>query len=468
MTPIHIIDVTIVVSYLVICIILGLKRFGKIHSLRAYTLGHKPLATAILISTTFATAISAPMTIGSVEKSYSMGIMFVSTLFLIPIGWLIMSKLLAKNIDFFHHKKFLTLGDIMEHWYGKLGRTITSIGAILFALGMIATGNMAIGRLVHYFFDIPELLGMIIALSVVTVYSTFGGIHAIVITDIFQFLIFFIALPIACVIGYNDIGGYEKILKALPESHLTVAYEDIGLFIGMIGFALIPNADIPFIQRALVAKTKHQVKKTFTTTGILMFPLFIVIALIGFITYINNPNIHSDAVLFNFIKYYLPVGIIGIMIAGLLAVIMSTQDSFLNSTSTIITNDICKQIWPNLNEKKQLLIARGSCVAISAFSIFFVFIEKDILDLIWFIANFWDPLITIPFIVALAGVRINKKLFIIIPTITLISEMITRYVVGEFDTRSFTVGITTSIITTLIISRVSRKQTSSTVFHSTS
>ena len=63
------------------------------------------------------------------------------------------------------------------------------------------------------------------------------------------------------------------------------------LFLGMAVFALMPNADIPFIHRALVSSNMSQLKNTFNTIAILIFPLFLIIALIGFITYIYNPNI---------------------------------------------------------------------------------------------------------------------------------------------------------------------------------
>jgi Na+/proline symporter/signal transduction histidine kinase len=458
MSNLHELDIAIVVLYLIVCLILGLMRIGKVTTLRQYAIGGRPFTTAALIATTFATAISAHKTIGNVGKSYELGIVFIATMFLIPVGWFIMSFLLAKNINFFHQKNFLTLGDIMEHWYGKLGRTLTSIGAIFLTLGILAGSSMAIGKLGYYFFNIPELTGMLVALSVVTAYSVFGGFRAVALTDVFQFFVFFIALPIACAIGYNDVGGYKSIVKALPTSHLKINFNNIWLFLGMAGYAISPNADIPFIQRALVSQNKSQLKKTFTATGILMFPLFIIIALIGLITYIKSPNLHTDTALFHFIKHYLPIGVAGLMISGVLAIIMSTQDSFLNSTSILISRDICKQIFPNLNKKKELLIARFSCIALSATSILLVFVKEDILSLIWFITNFWDPLVVAPFIIALIGIRIKKQLFFIIPLMTLIAQIITRQLVGAFDARSFTVGIITSIITTIAIYRIGKKQ----------
>ena len=80
-------------------------------------------------------------------------------------------------------------------------------------------------------------------------------------------------------------------------------------------------------------------------------------------------------------------------------------------------------------------------------SIGILFVADNILDLIWFIANFWDPLIIVPFIGCLIGLKVNKKLFFILPIVVLTAEFITKQFTGVFDSRSFTVGIIVSAIT---------------------
>jgi Na+/proline symporter len=219
----------------------------------------------------------------------------------------------------------------------------------------------------------------------------------------------------------------------------------------MAGFALMPNADIPFIQRALAAKNTNQLRHTFNAVAILMFPLFLMVALIGLMTYIYNPDLDPDTSLYFFINTLLPSGVVGLMISGILAVVMSTQDSFLNTTSTLIARDVFKQIWPDISDNMELKIARISCVVIATMSISILFVSDSILDLIWSIANFWDPLIIVPFIGCLIGVKVNKKLFYILPIVVLISDFTTRFFTGVFDSRSFTVGIITSALTLYFI-----------------
>jgi hypothetical protein len=80
-----------------------------------------------------------------------------------------------------------------------------------------------------------------------------------------------------------------------------------------------------------------------------------------------------------------------------------------------------------------------------------LFVSDNILDLLWFIANFWDPLVIVPFLACLIGVRVNRKKFFLVPVMVLIGEFITKQYTGLFDSRSFTVGLIVSAIAIFII-----------------
>ena len=454
------VDVLLVFGYMLFCLGIGLLKYGKIKNIRDYALGSRPFPTVVLLATTFATTISVWKIVGNIGKVYEMGLIYIIPIFCVPISWFIEAKIVAPNLKIFRKHSFISLSDIMEHWYGKTGRWTTNIIAITVTTAVTAASAIAIGYLLHYFINIPETTGMIIGVVVVTIYSVFGGIVAVAFTDVFQFLIFFIALPIACIIGYKDVGSIKNVWSSLPSTHVKINMSDITLFIGFIFFALIPNSDIPYIQRALIAKDKKQFFQSFIGVGILIIPMLAVVCLIGLITYHNNPNIESGKVLYHFIDSYLPVGIKGLMIAGLLAVIMSTQDSYLNTTSVLIAHDICKQIWPSLTSKQELFIARISCVLITTVSILIILTSKGIMEIIWLSGNFSEPLVAIPLMAGFIGTRINKKSFIFVVLSSLTTVTVTRLVTGAFDTRSLAIGMITSAIVLYILHRIQKKQIS--------
>ncbi len=454
----HYIDIAIVVGYLVFCIIIGLLKYGKIKNIRDYTLGTKSFPTSVLIATTFATAVSARLIIGNIGKAYELGFIFITSLAFVPISWLVTAKIFAPNLENFKKLKFMSLSDIMEHWYGDIGRWVSNVLSVIKTIGVITVSAITIGYLLHYFFNISENVGMIIGVAVVTLYSAFGGIAAVAFTDVFQFLIFFIALPIACASGYEASGGIENIVAKLPREHVVINTDKIALFLSLILFSSVPDTAIPYVQRALITKDEKQFIISFKAVGLLMIPMLLIASLIGLITYTANPNINPNTALYHFMDSFLYTGIKGLLIAGLLAVIMSTQDSYLNTTSALISRDICKKIWPSLTDKQELLIARISCVTMSALSVLAIFFKTGILDIAWLSNNFWMPLVTFPLLAGLLGIRISNKSFNILIILSLSTTIITRFFTGTFDTRSLAVGVITSMIVLFLGSRKYKKE----------
>ncbi|MDJ1257527.1 MAG: hypothetical protein MRQ07_02585 [Candidatus Midichloria sp.] len=90
---------------------------------------------------------------------------------------------------------------------------------------------------------------------------------------------------------------------------------------------------------------------------------------------------------------------------------MSTSDSWLNTTSALITHDIIKKLVP-LTKKQALFIARLSTCLISNIAIFFSLTGKGVKELDWLAGNFWCPLILLPMIAGFLRFRTNPKSFI--------------------------------------------------------
>ena len=150
---------------------------------------------------------------------------------------------------------------------------------------------------------------------------------------------------------------------------------DFSFFISLIFCSLTPIGESPFFQRALIARNKKQFLYSFYGSAMLIIPIILVTCAIASIAYYQNSNIPQGQVLYYFMSS-LPVGMKGLLIAGLLAAIMSTQDSYLNATSSIMSRDVLKQIMSYLNKKQELLFARISCILIALISLMVVFFQK--------------------------------------------------------------------------------------------
>ena len=191
-----VIDVAVVALYLLVCLCIGLYKASRVSTLKVFALGRSSLVSPVLVITILASAFGAGSIFGYSEKIYIYGIFYIICILFAPFFWLITAWVFARNIERF--SGCLSISEVMFKLYGPPGRWVTSIVSIIFSLGILAAHATAIGYIFHYFFNIPHWWGIVISYTVLTLYSALGGIRAVVLTEIFQFTIFFFIMPICC------------------------------------------------------------------------------------------------------------------------------------------------------------------------------------------------------------------------------------------------------------------------------
>lgn len=440
----HLIDLSIIALYLIFCLALGLKKFSSVKNIRDYTLGDAMIPSTTLMATLFATYIGAGSTVGNIEKIHSMGLIFALAMAFSPLIWLTTAKIFANHIEYFKRQGCMSISDVMGVLYGNYARWFTSVMYLVMSIGILAMQVTAIGYLLHYFLGISKLVGILIGFGALTLYSTLGGIRAVVATDVFQSLILFIGIPAACFAAYFDIGGYSALISKLPATHTTVDWSNanLALFLSLIVYFIIPVSSGSYIQRFLMAGDSKQLKKALYSNALISIPFVLIICMVGFIVKAKAPDINSNTAFFYLIDNHLPPVIVGLVIAGILAAIMSTADSWLNTASVLVAHDIIKALFPKISDKRELLIARLSVIGLGALATFLAVSEnKSILGLEWLVSNFWEPLVLVPIALGFLKLRNNPKSFGFGILVGISSVLAGRYITGEFATLSLLAGI---------------------------
>ncbi|MFN8833018.1 MAG: sodium:solute symporter, partial [Alphaproteobacteria bacterium] len=448
MNNLHAIDIAVIIGYLILCLVIGLYKAGKIKTIREYTLGTGRISTVVLLFTIFATHVGAGSTIGVVEKVHSMGLIFAVTLLAQPLFWLITTKIFAGNIDVFKKAGCMSVSDVMQILYGKPGKWVTNVVSIFFSIGIIALQIGAIGYLFNYFLGISHLQGAMLGFGVLVIYSLFGGIRAVALTDTFQALVLLIAIPIACSIAFHEVGGYNELIARLPSTHTSIVFtkENVVLLAGMLFFTLMPLSEGTFMQRYLMANDSKQLTKALKMIIYISLPVASVVYLIGFIIKVKAPDVDPNIAFFYLISNYLPVGITGLLITGILAAIMSTADSWLNTTSVLCAHDIAKGLFPKLTDRQELLIARFSVLIISGLSATLALASPSLMGLLWMAGNFWFPIVMIPMAAGFLRLQTNQQSFITSTICGFSGIILGRYITGEFATISLLLGAISSAI----------------------
>jgi len=149
-------------------------------------------------------------------------------------------------------------------------------------------------------------------------------------------------------------------------------------------------------------------------SGLLSIPLFIMVGFIGLIAYSLNPNLEPNNALTYVIHDYLPPGIRGFVIAGMLSVIMSSAAGFLNAAAVSFVNDVVKPLRQKpLREAALFWLARVSTILVGVIAILIALMINNILDILLYAYNFWAPIILVPLVAVIFTVPVSKQDFYI-------------------------------------------------------
>ena len=254
----------------------------------------------------------------------------------------------------------LNIKSIPEFYGKRFGKKTRILGAFLLVIGGML--NMGIflnigAKFIQGVFgfesnDDSLKIIMLILLLVVLCYTMMGGMLSVIVTDYFQFVVLSFGL-IFCVIfsiktiGWNNIFSSVEALSNNPYNPFVskgTSYVFWQMVLAFVSAVVWPTA----ITRALTLKNSELVKKQYLWSSISFLIRFMIPCFIGICAYIyfNSKNLNIDTLMLmpRFLVEILPVGLLGLVIAGMLSAFMSTHDSYLLCWSTIITNDIIEPL----------------------------------------------------------------------------------------------------------------------------
>jgi len=189
---------------------------------------------------------------------------------------------------------------------------------------------------------------------IVIAYSTLGGIRAVTFTDIIQFFTFGCLIPVAVIIAWQTLGDKNSVIvwHTLTTSPLfdyksALDWQNPKFYemISACAFFMIPELEPPVFQRISMSRSVNQAIRSFKIAGFLCLLFQAVIAMLGIFILSENPNLNPDNLIGYVINHYAYiVGFKGMIAVGIMAMIMSSADSIINSISIIFAHDLCKPL----------------------------------------------------------------------------------------------------------------------------
>lgn len=400
-------DYIVFVAYAIMIVFLGLwlsrDKKGTEKNSKDYFLAGGTLPWWAVGASLIAANISAEHFIGMSGSGFRIGLAIAAYEWLAAITLILVAKfLLPQMLD----KKIFTMPQLAKERYGQGVSFFFSFFWLLVYVFVNLTSVAWLGALaMEQILGVPREWGVPLLLIFAGVYSIYGGLKAVALTDVLQ-VVFMVggglitawfALSAVAGDGGSALQGFGMVLEKVRETPGDLHFNMIidqnvsgTIFKDLPGLAVIFGAmwltNIGYwgfnqyiIQKGLAAKNLHEAKKGLIFAGFLkiLIPLIVVIPGITAYVLFTHPDMQgtlsgltgnierADDAYPWLLRNFAPSGIRGLAFAALVAAVVSSLASMLNSTSTIFTMDIYKQLI-NKNATEHQLVKMGRIVALIA------------------------------------------------------------------------------------------------------
>ncbi|MEL6867916.1 MAG: sodium/solute symporter, partial [Bacteroidota bacterium] len=340
MNAISNIDIGIIILYFTLVLGIGFFIARQTKTGEDLFLGGRSFTFGLIALSLFASNISSATLIGLSGAAYSTGV--VQSVY----EWLSGIPLIIAAVVFipmYLRSRITTIPEFLEKRFDRRSQVFFSIMTITSSIVIETAGGLYAGAIVlQTFFPNLVLWHVTLALAFIAgIYTAFGGLKAVVYTDAIQAVILITGCGVLTWILFGQLDySWSNVLAAAPEGHFSMirplddpALPWTGLLLGVpfLGFWYWSTNQY-IIQRALGAKNIQHARWGIILAGFLkVIPLFIMV-IPGAMAISLYPNIgHPDQVFPTLVTQALPVGLVGLVLAGLISAIMSSVDSTLNS-----------------------------------------------------------------------------------------------------------------------------------------
>jgi solute:Na+ symporter, SSS family len=349
------IDYFIVIAYIIGMLLLGLYFKKYVSSSEDYFLGGRSLPFWAIGMSIVVSDIGALDFVGVSGQAYRYGVSVGNFDWIGSVPAMLLAAFIF--IPYFWRGGMYTIPEYLGRRYNPAVRTIASVTWILFFALDLGVLFWASAVLLNVLMGWAIWTSILVTAGVVGLYTYFGGITAVIMTDVVQMIIMFVGGFALVFLSLEAVGGWENMVEKIstmgPEyrSHFDIIQPSdtkspfpwtgilFGLTFVMANAYMIGNQSI--VQRCLTAKNEWHAKASMIFASGLKMLIPILVLFPGLMAVVAHPGLaDGDQALPMMIKTILPPGLIGLMFAAFFAGLMSSVDSLLNSTATLFTKDI--------------------------------------------------------------------------------------------------------------------------------
>ena len=416
------IDYVVLALYFIIIFAIGWYFARKERNTTDYFLAGRDVAWWAIGASLFSSNIGSEHFIGLAGSGAATGMAaghfeWLASLMVLILGWVFVPFYLRSNV--------YTMPEFLERRYNSACRTyLASISLIAYVFTKIAVAVFA-GAIVLKAVLGWDMVTSSLALVVATgIYTVAGGLAAVIYTEVIQTVILVLGALLLMFIGLEQVGGWSGLQAKVPPEffHMMKPATDkdfpwTGIFFGapLLGIWYWCTDQV-IVQRVLSAKDVGHAKAGTVLAGFLkILPVFMLIVpgMIARALYPQEMAADSNAAFPLLVVRLMPAGLQGVMVAAMLAALMSSLSAVFNSSSTIFTMDFYKKLRPDASEKQLVNVGRVATILMVLVSLAWIPFMSRISGQLWIylqsVQAYVSPPIAVVFLLGIFWKRINGQ-----------------------------------------------------------
>lgn len=421
----HIIDYLIILVFSIGILTAGLSFSGSGKNMKNFFAAGGAVPWWISGLSLFMSFFSAGTFVVWGSIAYSHGWVSVTIQWTMAIAGFVIGFFIAPK---WHRARVLTAAEYITQ---RLGLYVQKVYSYLFLfISLFTTGAFLypVAKIVEVSTGFPLHWCIIVLGAVIILYTTAGGLWAVIVTDVLQFIILTAAVLIVVPLAFKRVDGVSGFLQASPEGFFELLSGEytIGFIIafGLYNLFFI-SGNWAYVQRYTSVPTAKEARKVGYLFGLLYLISPVIWMLPPMVFRVFNPGLEGfgdEGAYLMMCKEVLPIGMLGLMLGAMIFATSSSVNTTLNIAAGVFTNDLYKNLKPKADNKHLMLVARLATITFGLLTIVVALLVQNmggIVEVVLSVAAITGAALYLPPIWALFSKRQNGKSILLATLISL-------------------------------------------------
>jgi SSS family solute:Na+ symporter len=416
----HPLDLLRIAAYFLVLFGIGWGRAPRKERHSDYFLAGRDVGWMAVGASLFASNIGSEHLVGLAGTGAASGLAvghfeWLACLILLLLGWVFVPFYLRSGVytmPEFLERRFNAASRWYFSWVSIVGYVLTKISVTLFAGGVVMRAVTGL-----------DIWTSAVVLIVVTgIYTVFGGLRAVIYTEVMQAVVLIVGSAVLVLVGMQAVGGWNGLEARVPPDFFSmwkpINHPDFP-WTGIVFGAPILGVwywctDQHIVQRVLAARNITEARRGTLFAGFLkILPVFIFVlpGIIAAALYSDVRTGAPDTAYPALVTRLLPAGFKGLVLAGMLAALMSSLASAFNSCSTLLTWDVYRKWHPGASEQRLVMVGRLTTVVLVGLGLvwipFMKYISPELYIYLQSVQAYIAPPIAAVFLLGILSPRLN-------------------------------------------------------------